>query len=368
MSKDLLSVYIAATSQNEGKTVVSLGLIESLRKRGYSVGYIKPVGQQYVVINDIEVDKDAVLIKDVYQLSEEFKYISPITIPRGFTENYILHGDREELANRVKSAYEHIFANHNAVIVEGTGHAGVGSVFDMSNADVASILGVGVILVSGGGIGRPIDSIMLNKAMFDKYNVRLLGVIINKVHPEKYDKISQLIKKRLDRDNIELLGVVPYNMVLSSPTMREIWEESEGVLLSGEEDLDNKINRIVVGAMPPHEALNYFGPGTLLVTPGNREDIILAAMSGCLPGITEAYCISGLLLTCGVIPHKNLLNLLKEVPVPVILVKEDTFAAASKIKDLIVKIRSSELDKIKATQELIDNYVDIDKIIKLSCR
>lgn len=360
-----MRAYIAATSQNEGKTVVSVGLINSLKKRLEKVGYIKPVGQQYVVINDEEIDKDAVLVKEVYNLPDKLKYMSPLAIPKGFTENYILRGNREELVNRIRNAYKNISLNKEVVVIEGTGHAGVGSIFDLSNAEVCRLLNAKVILVSCGGIGRPVDQIMLNKAMFDVHGIELLGVIINKVYPDKYKKIKNLIQHRLERENIELLGVIPYNPILSSPTMRELLEDLGGSLISGEEDLDNVVNRIVVGAMPPHEALNYFGPGTLLVTPGNREDIILAAMSGCLPGITKAYCISGLILTCGVIPHKNVMNLIGEIPVPVIMVEDDTFVAANKVHGLIVKIRSTELHKIRATQELVENYVNVDRIVEL---
>jgi BioD-like phosphotransacetylase family protein len=250
------------------------------------------------------------------------------------------------------------------VVIEGTGHAGVGSVFDMPNAEVARTLKAKAILVSCGGIGRPIDEIMLNKPTFDTKGVEILGVIINKVYPDKYEKINALVRKGLAKKNIEVLGVIPYNEILSSPTLRELLEDIEGQLLSGEAELDNSVNRIVVGAMSPHEALDYFGPGTLLITPGNREDIILAAMSGCLPGITKAFCVSGIVLTCGVTPHKNVMHLMEEVPIPVILVEDDTFTAASKINSLIVKIRPGEANKIKATERLIEKYVDVDAIIK----
>src|SRR3989338_413021 len=125
---------------------------------------------------------------------------------------------------------------------------------------------------------------MLNKPTFDAQGIEILGAIINKVYPDKYDKISSFVRKGLGQKDIEVLGVIPHNDVLSNPTMSELLEDLKGELLSGKEELENTINRIVVGAMPPHELLDSFGPGTLLITPGNREDIILAAMSGSLPG------------------------------------------------------------------------------------
>lgn len=360
-----MKIYVGATRQNEGKTIVCLGLLNAFMRRLNRVGYIKPVGQQFSIVDGEEVDKDAVLMKSVYKLKDHLKDMSPIAVPRGFTENYILRGNGEELRKRVAAAYEGVAADKSMVVVEGTGHAGVGAVFDMSNAEVARLLHSKVILVSCGGIGRPIDEIMLNKPTFDAQQVEIVGAIINKVHSDKYDKVNDLVRKGLERKKIEVLGVIPYNTVLSSPTMAELLEDIGGEVLSGEKELDNTVDRMVIGAMTPHEALGQFGPGTLLITPGNREDIILAAMSGCLPGITKTSCVSGIILTSDVIPHKNVLHLMEEVPVPVISVQEDTFAVASTIDSLIFKIRPGETKKIEAIQQLVEKYVAIDRILEL---
>ncbi|MBF0122864.1 MAG: AAA family ATPase [Candidatus Omnitrophica bacterium] len=365
MNDNVKKIFVGATRQNDGKTIVSLGLLRALLNRFGKVGYIKPVGQQFHVIDGEEIDKDVVLMSAVYKLEGKLKDMSPIAVPKGFTESYIMNPNKGQLEQNVIDSYNRVADGKDIVVIEGTGHAGVGSVFDMSNAEVARILNAPVILVSCGGIGKPIDEIMMNKAMFDAKGVRVLGVVINKVLSDKYNKIDPVVRKGLANQNIEVLGVVPHNEILSSPTMQELLEDTKATLLSGEEDLDNTINRIVVGAMPPHEVLDYLGPGTLLITPGNREDIILAAMSGCLPGVTKTFCISGLVLTCGITPHKNVMHLIKELPIPVLLLKEDTFAVASRIDNLIVKIRPTATRKIQAIEALVEKYVDVGKILDL---
>ena len=157
-----MNVYIAATRQNDGKTIVSLGLLSALRKFVKRVGYMKPVGQQYNIIAGKKIDKDAILMQKIFGLKSNLSHMSPIAIPPGFTENYILSGKRSVLINKIRSAYKHLSRTNDFILVEGTGHAGVGSVFDMSNSDVASLLGAKVVIVSCGGVGRPIDEIMLN--------------------------------------------------------------------------------------------------------------------------------------------------------------------------------------------------------------
>ncbi len=358
-------VYVAATRQNDGKTVVSIGLLRAFLKRYNKVGYIKPVGQQFRIVDGEQVDKDAILMKSIYGLEENLRDMSPIAVPRGFTENYILHGNAQALRRKVLEAYDRIAKDKEIVVVEGTGHAGVGSTFDMSNADVAHLLGAQVILVTCGGIGRPIDEIMLNKPTFDTRAVKILGVIINKVLRKKYNKIDTFVRRGLEKKNIEVLGVVPFDQVLSSPTVSDLLEDIGGTLLYGKGHLDNSVTKIVVGAMPPHEALNYFGPGTLLITPGNREDNMLAAIGGCLAAITKTQCVSGIVATCGFIPHKSVLKLMERVPIPLIAIKDDTYTAASKINSLITKIRPNDTKKITATERLIQKYVDIDRLLSL---
>jgi dethiobiotin synthase len=358
-------VYVAATRQNDGKTIVSMGLMAALKKRIEKIGYIKPVGQHYLVVENKKVDKDAVLIKNVYRPAGNLSDMSPVAVPRGFTENYIRHGNKVTLARRIKRAFKKIQAETDFVLIEGTGHAGVGAVFDLSNAEVASLLNSKVILVSIGGIGRPIDEVMLNKAMFDQKGVEILGVIINKVREKKFEKINRLVRSGLRRKEIEVLGVIPYRELLSSPTMLQLLEDMGGKLLSGDAGLRNSVQRMLIGAMPPHEALGYFGEGTLVITPGSREDIILAAVSGSLGRQPGVFGVAGIILTGKATPHRNVLHLIRDLRLPVIQVKEDTFTVASYIHDLIVKIRPTDTDKIRATEKLIEEFVDIDRILEL---
>ncbi len=153
-------------------------------------------------------------MKEVYGLKGSITDMSPVAIPRYFTENYIDKPNRKPLIDVVQECFGRIAIENDVVVVEGTGHAGVGSVFDMSNGDVAALLGCQVVIVSSGGIGRPIDEIMLNKAMFDAAGVPVLGVIINKVEEEKYDKVKSYVTRGLERKGLEVLGVMPYRPML----------------------------------------------------------------------------------------------------------------------------------------------------------
>ncbi len=359
-----MRVYIGATRQNDGKTITCLGLVSALKSRLGKVGYIKPVGQRYVEIDGAKIDEDAVLVKDVFELEGNISDMSPIAIPRHFTENYIDSPDREALTGAVEASFERIREGKNIVVVEGTGHAGVGSVFDMSNGDVAALLGCKVIIISSGGVGKPIDEIMLNKAMFDAHGVEILGAIINKVDEEKYEKIKSYAGRGLERKGIELLGVMPYRPLLSSPTIEQLLDDIDGKLLSGHRGLRNVVEKMVIGAMPPHQAIGYFTRGTLLITPGTREDLILAALSSCLLGSSHAPCVAGLILTGGTPPQPNIMDLVEKTAIPIISVEEDTYTVASRIAKLIVKIRPGDFEKIRAAEALVEEFVNVDRVIE----
>lgn len=359
-------IYIAATRQNDGKTITCLGLISAFKRRVPHVGYIKPVGQRFLEVDGHKIDEDALLVRDVYGIDGQIEDMSPVAIPHGFTESYIENPHRDDLVQSIQDAYGRISQDKDVVLVEGTGHAGVGSVFDMSNGDVAKMLGTKVVIVSSGGIGRPIDEIMLNKAMFDQVGVEILGVIVNKVQADKYDKVNRVVRQGLARKGLEVLGVMPYKAVLSNPTIAQLLMDIDGELISGHRGLQNTAGRMVIGAMPPHEALNYFTHEALLITPGTREDLILTAMSSCIAGSGKSTCVSGIILTGATRPHPNIMSLIEHTSIPVILVEDDTFMVASKIAKLIVKIRSTDKEKIATTEQLVEDYVDVAKIFDMA--
>src|SRR5476651_2776280 len=225
-------VFIAATRQNDGKTTTSLGLIAALQKHFPRVGYIKPVGQRFVEIEEQKIDEDSVLMNSVYQLNCPLVDMSPIAVEPAFTRKYLTHANNEVLVKKIADSFDRVAWEKDFVLCEGSGHAGVGSVFDLSNARVAKILGAKVIIVSQGGIGKPIDEISLNQALFQREGVEIIGVIINKVLGEKVDYVADFARRGLKRKGLDLLGVLPYEQILCNPSMELIREELDAELLN----------------------------------------------------------------------------------------------------------------------------------------
>jgi BioD-like phosphotransacetylase family protein len=358
-------VFVAATKQDQGKTTVSLGLLGVFEKMCPPVGFMKPVGQRYVEIDGVRVDEDVALMQAVFGFDCELADMNPVTVGRTFTRDYILDPKPELLMARIEEGFERLSAGTKVVVIEGTGHAGVGSVFDTSNADVACRLGAKALLVATGGIGRPIDEIILNQSLFRDCGVDLLGVILNKVIPEKIDTVTKFAKAGLERKGIELLGVIPHEDILANPTMSKIRTELGGELINGEEQLGNEIKTVVVGAMTAHRALDYISPRCLFITPGDRDDLILAAMSSGAMNEGSSDSVAGILLTGGFQPQKNILRLIQRTDTPVLLLDGDSYSVAAAVNHLKVKIEPIDRPKIEAARRIVREYVDVPRILEL---
>src|SRR5580693_3764515 len=192
-------VFIAATRQNDGKTTTSLGMIAALEKIYPRIGYIKPVGQRFVEIEEQKIDEDTVLMDSVFRLNCPLVDMSPIAVEPDFTRKYLQSSNNETLVKKIQKAFDRVAWEKDFVLCEGSGHAGVGAVFDLSNAQVAKTLGAKVIIISQGGIGKPIDEVTLNQALFEKEGVEIIGVILNKVIRSKIEFVTEFARRGLKR-------------------------------------------------------------------------------------------------------------------------------------------------------------------------
>lgn len=354
-------LFIAATRQNEGKTTTSLGLASALQKYYPRIGYIKPVGQRFIEVETQKIDEDIILMDRVYRLNCPLADMSPIAVDPDFTRKYLQKANREALVRRIEEAFDRVAWEKEFVICEGSGHAGVGSVFDLSNARVAKLLGARVIIVSQGGIGKPIDEICLNHALFRQEQVDVVGVILNKVLPDKLDFINEFARKGLKRQGLELLGVLPLQPILSSPTLEVIREELRAEPLNRSTQYQNLVEEVVVGAMSVRSALSYLKKGVLVITPGDREDILLAAAATLSGQGTDG--LAGIILTGGQRPSPSVMRVVEALPFPVLAIGAESYRVASKVHDLTVKTRPADTGKIGLIRDLISRYVDVERIV-----
>jgi len=352
-------LYISATKQDTGKTTITLGLFQALLDLGYDVGYMKPVGQRYVDYEGEHIDEDAVLARQVFNLTDPPGDMSTIAIERGFTARYIFNRDPKPLEDRVMTAFERLSAAHDLLVVEGTGHAGVGSCFDLSNARVAEMFDARVLILTKGGIGRALDEIALSLHLFLEHGVTVLGAILNKTLPEKLEKVSKAVDQGCRNIGTELLGVLPYEPQLLYPRMEQVAKEVGGRILSGADRITNRVEHIVVAAMAPDHVGRYLDEETLVIAPGDRLDDSLVSV------IMRARSpVSGLVLSGGFEPKSSLLALLGQAGVPVVLCNEDTYSVAKRLNEMHFKIRTEDTDKVEVAKRLVRDSIDVQALAR----
>jgi hypothetical protein len=356
-------LYIAATGQHIGKTTVALGLVNFLQDQGINAGFMKPVGQSYVVIDGDKVDEDAVLIRDTFGFRDHLADMSPIAVERGFTEEHIFARDSHALRKRVQDAYSRLIGDKDGMIIEGTGHAGVGSCFGLSNADVAQALGCVALIVSGGGIGRPIDEIALSASLFGSRGVPTLGAVLNKVIPEKFEKVQRVVTAGLGNMGMRLLGAAPYVEQLTFPTLAQLVHYLRLTVLCGdEESLHRRAEHNIVAAMEPEHMAGYLRDRPLVITPGDRADNIVVCVNAHLHDGPPR--LAGMVLTGDLMPPEPVMERLRESGLPVLLSREDTYTVSTHIRELVFKIESGDTDKIEAAQQLVKTHVDVGYILE----
>ncbi|HEU4918233.1 MAG TPA: AAA family ATPase [Candidatus Limnocylindrales bacterium] len=386
-------LYLAATGQNRGKTTAALGLFDGFVRRGLRTGFMKPVGQRTVIENGEPADEDAVLMKSVFGLTEAYSAMSPIHIPRGFTKAYIAGDVVEDLAARIRGAHA-TFSDHEILMVEGTGHAGVGAVIGLSNAVVAAMLGTPAVIISEGGVGRPIDEIVLNASLFEANGVPVAGAIVNKVDLDAQPGIASVLERGLANHGIPLLGVLPVRPILSNPTLGMILEGVHGETIHPGPDLDRVIDGVAIGAMEASHMLERVGPGSLVIVPGDREDVILtlttahfamrlrhanareaariASIAAAASNERAASVVGhegaavGLVLTGGYRPREAVINAIREADIFATIVPEDTYVVASEVHDLLVKTHAADREKIELIKALVDEHLDVGRILAVA--
>ncbi|MBI3192604.1 MAG: hypothetical protein HYZ36_08060, partial [Pedosphaera parvula] len=213
------------------------------------------------------------------------------------------------------------------------------------------------LVYGGGSVG--LMGVLADAALAG--GVEVIGVILNKVIIKKIDYVSEFARRGLKRKGLELLGVLPHRPILTRPTMFSIQEELQARLLNDGASLQQMVDDVAVGAMGVHNVLRFFKPGTLLITPGDREDILLAASTSV--SNQTAPSLAGIVLTDDLQPTESVMKVIRQMPFPVLLAAEDSYQVASKVHDLIVKTRPGDTEKISVIRDLIAKHVNVKKIL-----
>lgn len=381
------TIVVLGTARNVGKTVTSLGIIGKLLgpDQGYSldeIGYIKPVGQQTLTVEDdkghlVKADKDAVVITTLMGVDNPgYELISPVIWRGGLTAAFIDEAaagepivHRQALMDRIRHAYERVAEGKKVVIVEGTGQPGVGSVAGVSNADVINMLReigapVYVIMVARAGIGSTIDQVFPYLMAMDRMGTRVDAIIVNGVLIDKIEKIRHYLETyyqqvfgdlyggRLSSMSVPpIIGYVPSIPELRLPTMRLIVQhfgtvrDSE-VDITAPPDFENHASRLIKDLKVINLRYGYerfVEPGDVVVAGINSNESVLSVVLHHQRLISQYNVgLSGLILSCrlvGGLSQQVHNELVEAQDLPTIALAYDTAEVIQQIEHMDVKLQ-----------------------------
>jgi len=359
-----INVFISSTRHGEGKTTVALGLLAAFSRKIRKIGFIKPIGRATVDFAGQGIDQDVILMKEACAIPCYLKDMGPVATSGEFPVNFLSREGHRSVLERVEQAYERVAAGKDLVAIEGTGGATGGAAFGVSNAHLARRFGAKVLLVASGGVGQPIDEIVLNKSYYELNGVAVAGVILNKVFPNEMESVQSVVRRACDLIKVPLLGAVPHDPELSRPTMQDVQEELKGTVVQGEAELaKNSVSKILVGAMQAHNALEHLQGQIVLIVPGDRDDLVLAALASMYLAGRQDFGLNGVILTGNVPQSRKLRQILSRTTIPVIETEQDSFEVAARINNLSAKLTPRDTPRLERARELIRKHVDAAAVL-----
>ncbi|MHA6280564.1 phosphate acetyltransferase [Salinimicrobium sp. CAU 1759] len=354
-------LYIATLEPNSGKSLISLGLMRALLGKTVRVAYFRPI------INEAKPGKRDNHIETVLKYFDlPLSYEDAYAFKRGEVIQKRNEGKSGEIIDTIIRKYKKLEEDFDFVLVEGSDFSGEGSVFEFDeNVNIAKNLGLPVIIVASGR-GKTKEGLMGSLQMayqtFIRKDVRVMAMVSNKIELENLTIATEGMREFLP-DDVAVFAL-PLIDTLANPTIKEIVEVLDGKVLFGEEFLDNQSGSFNVGAMQLRNYLNHLKNESLVITPGDRADIILGALQA---HISSNYPrISGILLTGGLIPEDSIIKLIEGLSqvVPIISVQDGTFNVTNKVGAINSNIYADSIQKIETSISTFEKFVDMDPLIE----
>lgn len=355
------AIYIATTEPDSGKSIVSLGLMQSLLGKAAKVGYFRPI------IDDFkpgEIDNHINTVSTYFNL--DIKFEDAYAFKRSEVIRKTNENKDGEIISRIIEKYKALEERFDFILIEGTGFTGEGTIkeFDI-NVLIAKNLGVPAIILAS-GIGKTLDEFVGRLQMaFDSFKekgVEVLAVIANKVEPQNQTLVVTELEKYLPSKVV--VGAIPLNPILANPSIKEIVETLDAKVLFGEAFINNQAGNYSVGAMQLHNYLLHLKENALVITPGDRADIILGALQA---NISDNYPnISGIVLTAGLVPENSIIKLIEGLShvVPIISVKGGTFSVTNSLGSIKSQIYAENTEKITISIKDFERHVKVDALIE----
>lgn len=355
------TIFLAPSGARPGLTSTALGVIRALDNRGVRVAFYKPVAQ--LAARDGGEEPSTHFARETTTL----RPASPLSLDE--TERLIVDRRTDELSSRIIHGFHASAGNADVVVVEGLAHT-PDTPFEVElNRRLIETLSADVVLVGAYGSGpadRLLHDLELSAGQYTNgHPERVLGFIVNRVaDPERaQEEIAAALAARAKAGvDLRLLGLVPENAELGACRTIDVVRHLDAeVLHAGELDV-RRVKRFTLLARTVPNLLHTLAPGSILVTPCDRSDIVLLVAMAALNGVP----VAGLILTG---ERAELPSAVLELcapalatGMPVLRVGTNSFETVRRLTEMSASIPTDDLDRMQRTMAFVADHVDADFI------
>lgn len=352
-------IYIATGERDSGKSMITLGLMSMLLSKAARVGYFRPI---------VEDNPNQTYDNHVDAVITHFGLDIPLEKAFVYTKSQFIkkksQGQLEEVIDTIIGRYKEMEEQYDFILVDGTSFVGGGEVVELEiNVLVAKNLKIPTLIVGSGldrSVEEVIDSMTIAYNLFKAKDVEVVSLIANKVNPEYVYQLKDKLRE-ITPTNM-LCYAIPSIETIANPTMHEIVNALKAKVLFGADNLDNQTGSYSVGAMQLRNYLLHLKDNALVITPGDRADILLGALQA--DQSTNYPKISGIVLTGNILPEDSILKLVEGLnpKVPVIAVSSGTYQTTNKIGRIKSRIYATNSTKIQKSIETFNKFINIEKL------
>lgn len=350
-------LYLTSGESRSGKSLVALGLMEALASHVARPAFFRPI-----VRFDAERDVSLQLIRQRYDLP--FEPDSMVGLNRDAARELMASDRYEELIKIVLERFKALQAQSDFVLVEGTSFRGFAPAYEMElNADLASNFGLPVLPVisaRGKDPGDVVDAMKIACEHYENEGLETIAIAVNEVADIQARSIQDSLLPL--RSDFPPVYCIPHDAILENPTLADIAHALDATLIHGtKESLDREVGGYVVAAMQLPGFLKRLEAGNLVITPGDRSDIVVGSLLSLISKSTPN--IAGILLTGDMSLPDEVMRLVAGGPeVPIICVSTDTFKTARRIGDVQAKITINHTRKVASALGLFESSVNVTEI------
>ncbi len=361
------TLYLVPSGEDVGLTSVALGVVRALDNRGVRVAFFKPIGQH--------AESDAGPERSTYFVRQTSSLRPAVPVPMSDAERLISTGHKDELLERVMHGYHESSGDADVVVVEGLVDSQETSGETELNRELVQTLGAEVIIVGAQRDLAPAEfetRLELTAVRYGGFEEgRVIGVIINRVYDPDEQLRSSLYgdlkvpHDYLSKEAINVIGVIPENPDLMACRIIDIARHLGAEILHEGEIMQRRVKKISLLARTVTNLVRIMRPGSVLVTPGDRADVVLLTAFAAANKIP----IAGLILTGALEIPNDMFEFCQpgfETGLPVLHVRDNSWETASALAQLSSEIPVDDLDRAVTGMEFIAGYIDADWIARHS--